>query len=67
MLKKYFSDWISVLGVPKKCIFASDILGRFGTTLFEEGHDVVNYRYLTIAIVFYSSQASLCNVPDVDN
>lgn len=65
MLKKYFSDWISVLGVPKKCIFASDILGRFGTTLFER--DIVNYSYLTIAIAFYSSQASLCNVPDVDN
>ena len=45
--------------------FFSDIW--FGAILFEEGRDIVNYRYLTIAIVFYLSQASLCNVPDVDN
>ena len=54
-------------GFLTKSILASDILGRFGTTLFEEGRDIVNYRYLTIVIVFYSSQASLSNVPDVDN
>lgn len=54
-------------GFLTKCIFSSDILGWFGSILFEEGRDIVNYRYLTIAIVFCSSQASLCNMPDVDN